>query len=208
VIGCSAADRSPAKVAVTLPAFTPSSALRTPDTAALRAAAPDSFHIVFVTSEGEVEVAVSRRWGPHGVDRLHFLTRNGFYTGARFYRVQRDRVAQFGLTSDPSINLTWDTLRIPDDPRVLSNTKGMLGFGSTGPNSRTTELYFNLSDNLDFDEQSFTPIGRVVRGMDALLRLFSQYGQGLGPEKIKTDGDAYLRGFPDLDFIVSATISP
>ncbi|MEP6778808.1 MAG: hypothetical protein ABJC26_02885, partial [Gemmatimonadaceae bacterium] len=70
---------SPTPTATSAPA-----ALVTPDSVALAAAAPASFHVVFVTSKGEVEIAVDRALSPHGADRLHYLVVNNFFTGACF----------------------------------------------------------------------------------------------------------------------------
>jgi len=64
-----------------------SAALYDPSTAALSTQAPDSFLAEIRTSEGDVFVKIRRHWSPAGVDRVHHLMANGFYAGARIYRV-------------------------------------------------------------------------------------------------------------------------
>src|SRR5438445_10298181 len=64
-------------------------------------AAPDSFLVALATSRGPVAVVVHRSWAPHGVDRLYARVHAGFYDAARFFRVARGVVVQFGPPSAP-----------------------------------------------------------------------------------------------------------
>jgi len=73
---------------------------------------PDSFLVALTTSRGPVTVVVRRSWAPHGADRFYALVHDGFYDGARFFRVVRGFVVQFGLPADP--RLDWDGA--PDHP--------------------------------------------------------------------------------------------
>ena len=72
-------------------------------------AAPDSFLVALTTSRGPVAVVVRRSWAPHGVDRLYALVHAGFYDGARFFRVVRGFVVQFGLPADPQLGRSWSS---------------------------------------------------------------------------------------------------
>ena len=81
------------------------------------------------------------------------------------------------------------------------------------PNSRTTQLFFNMKNNNDLDKQGFAPIGKVISGMDVVESFYSAYGemaprgQGPDPSKIEVQGNAYLDAkFPRLDYIKKATI--
>ncbi len=189
------------------------SALTAPAPAALAATAPDSFTILLATSRGEVEIVVRRAWAPKGADRLHYLVANGFFSGARFFRVLPGFVAQFGLSGVPAVDAAFDKLTLEDDPVKAKNAKGTIVFATGGPNTRTTQLFINYADNAQLDQMGFAPLGQVTRGMDVLEKLHADYGEGApmggGPDqgKIKGDGNAYLRAqFPKLDSIVSATI--
>ena len=84
-----------------------------------------------------------------------------------------------------------------------------LVFAVNGRDTRSTQMFINLSDNgRKLDAQGFTPVGRVVRGMDVADKLESTYGESSNMQgRIMARGNAFLRvQFPDLDSIVSATV--
>lgn len=185
------------------------------DPSTLAKTAPDAFRVKFETSAGSFTLEVTRDWAPVGVDRFYNLATNGFFDNARFFRVVPNFVVQFGLNADPAISQLWREARIEDDPVKESNRKGSITFATAGPNTRTTQLFINLKDNLRLDGMGFAPFGRVVEGMDVVEALYSGYGEaaprGRGPAQgqIVAQGNAYLEAdFPKLDFIKSTTVSP
>ena len=176
--------------------------------------APDSFEVTFATSRGDVVVRAHREWAPRGADRLYALVRAGYYDDTRFFRVLDGFMAQFGAAGDPAVARQWSDSTIPDDPVTQSNVRGMVTFASAGPDTRTTQLFINTADNARLDQMGFAPVGRVVRGMEAVDSLHSGYGEGApmgsGPDQamIARDGNAYLdREFPRLDAIRGARIT-
>jgi peptidyl-prolyl cis-trans isomerase A (cyclophilin A) len=178
-----------------------------PGSAAMRATAPATFRARFETSTGTFTVEVTRAWAPLGADRLYNLIQNGFYDGGRFFRVLPGFVVQFGLSADPAVSAAWHDANIPDDPVTQHNTPGTLTFATAGPNTRTTQLFINYGDNSNLDSRGFSPLGRVVDGMDVVTRIYSGYGQTPDQGLIETQGNAYLTSaFPHLDFIQRATI--
>ncbi|MCU0650527.1 MAG: peptidylprolyl isomerase [Gemmatimonadaceae bacterium] len=179
----------------------------------LDAAAPDSFLVQFATSRGDVGLMVYRAWSPRGADRVHWLVTHGFYDGARFFRAVKDFVVQFGLSGDTAVTRAWRDRSIADDSVRASNARGMVTFAKGGPNSRTTQLYINLRDNARLDALGFSPVGRIVSGLDVVDSLYMGYGEGpprgAGPaqERIVREGEAYLaREFPKLDRVVTARV--
>ena len=175
--------------------------------------APDKFQVTLATNKGDVVVEVTRDWAPLGADRFYNLVNEGFYDGARFFRVLPDFVVQFGIHRDPPVNQRWRELSIADDPVKQTNKRGTVSFAMSGPNTRTTQVFINLADNARLDERGFAPFGQVVSGMEAVDQFYSGYGEGAprgnGPSQdlIQTQGNAYLeREFPRLDFIKKATI--
>ena len=189
------------------------SPLLTPDPAAEQAAAPDTFDVRVETSRGPFTVRVARAWAPRGADRLYYLTRNGYYTGARFFRVLPRFAAQWGAAADPRVNKVWEVRTIPDDPVRRGNARGTVSFATAGRNTRTTQLFVNLVNNFRLDRLGFTPVGRVVDGMEVVDSLYAGYGEGppsgKGPDqdRIAAAGNRYLeRDFPKLDFIRTATV--
>jgi peptidyl-prolyl cis-trans isomerase A (cyclophilin A) len=94
-----------------------------------------------------------------------------------------------------------------------SNGRGRITFATSGPNSRTTQVFINFADNSGLNSQGFSPFGEVSTGMGVVDALYSGYGEGAphgrGPDqgRIQTEGNAYLmRGFPNLDYIKKAAI--
>ena len=183
---------------------------------ALNAQAPAIYKVKLQTSKGDVVMEVTREWAPHGADRFYNLVKNGYYDNARFFRVIKDFMVQFGINGDPAVNQVWQQANIPDDPVVQSNKRGMVTFATAGPNTRTTQVFINYADrNAGLDGQGFAPFGRVVEGMEVVDTLYSDYGegapQGMGPDqgRSQSEGNAYLtKNFPNLDYIKKATIMP
>jgi peptidyl-prolyl cis-trans isomerase A (cyclophilin A) len=188
-------------------------AFRDPASPAMRATAPAEFRVTFETSAGTFVVAVHREWAPLGADRFYNLARSGFFDGARFFRVLPGFVAQFGMHGDPAVSRAWFEQRIPDDPVRHTNARGTVTFATSGPNSRTTQLFINYRDNDRLDGMGFAPFGEVVEGLDVVEKLHSGYGEGApqggGPNqgRIMAEGNAYLeRDFPKLDFVKRAAV--
>ena len=178
---------------------------------------PDSFLVQLETSRGTVELMAHRAWSPLGVDRMHFLLRQGYYDGARFFRIVPGFVVQWGISRDSAINRVWDNRDIPDEPVRQSNTRGRISYARGGPNTRSVQLYVNLADNARLDTANvfgFPPIGEVRSGMSLMDSMFAGYScrrgsQGTCPsqDSIQAQGEPYLkRVFPQLDLIKSARI--
>lgn len=202
---------TPAAAAPAAAPAAPSAALTNPDPAALSAPSPATYTVVFTTSKGDVEVAVERALAPLGADRLYYMANNGFFTGARFFRVVPGFMAQFGLSGIPEVDAAFDKYPLKDDPRKISNSKGTLAFATSGPNTRTTQMFINLVDNGPMlDSQGFAPVGKVAVGMDVVEKLLSGYGETSNVQgMIMSKGNQYLSThFPELDSIVTAKIKP
>lgn len=176
--------------------------------------APEVFRVRFETSRGPFVVEAQRNWSPAGADRFHYLVRNGFYNENRFFRVVNGFMVQFGISGDPAVSAVWSERFIRDEPVVHGNERGTVTFATAGPNARSTQLFINYRDNRTLDAQGFTPIGRVVEGMEVVDSLYAGYGEGppmgpRGPEqsRIVSEGNEYLkRDFPRLDYITTARI--
>lgn len=185
-----------------------------PDNPALNMRAPEVFRAKFTTSQGEIVIEVHRSWAPIGADRFYNLVVHGFFDGQRFFRVRQGYIAQFGIPGEPELAAAWRSATIADDPPAQSNKRGTIAYAFTGPNTRATQVYVNLSDNQSLDGQGFAPFGIVATGMEAVDRLYSGYGETAGggmragkQDALFTGGNAYLaREFPRLDYIVRAAV--
>jgi peptidyl-prolyl cis-trans isomerase A (cyclophilin A) len=168
---------------------------------------PDTFRVAFSTSKGDVVVEVYKSWSPHGAERVYQLVSEKFFDEQRFFRVIPQYIAQFGASADPKKNDRWDDAKIPDDPRIQSNSRGTLSFAAEAPNTRSHQLFFNLKDNPKLDPQNFIPIGRVVDGMPVLDALYDDYGDTPKYRLVATLGNEYLhRMFPRMDYIKTARV--
>ncbi len=176
--------------------------------------APSMFEVKFETSKGDFIMEVHRNWAPIGVDRFYNLVRTGFYDNSRFYRVRAGFIVQFGLPGDPPVSAVWSDRGMVDDPVVESNQKGFVAYAMTGPDTRTTQLYINLDDNTELDDQGFAPIGRIVEGMDVVEQLYAEYDESAGggmrggnQGTIIAEGNAHLDAeFPNLDKLNRALV--
>jgi peptidyl-prolyl cis-trans isomerase A (cyclophilin A) len=183
--------------------------------AALTEKAPATYKAKFDTSKGAFVVQVNRDWAPNGADRFYNLVKNGFFDNTRFFRVISGFMVQFGINGDPKLSPAWRNAKIPDDAVKQSNKRGYITFATSGPNSRTTQIFINFGNNAGLDGQGFAPFGQIVTGMDVVDKLYAEYGEGApggrGPEqmRVQSEGNAYLtKDFPKLDFIKKATIEP
>ena len=172
---------------------------------------PDSFSVSFETSAGDFAIAFHRAWSPVAVDRVYRLVQDGFWDGARIYRVN-ERYAQFGYSGRPALDSAWVRTAIPDEPVRQSNTRGSVSFARGGPDTRSAIVFINRSDNADLDDmdwngvKGFPPVGRVSRGMEVVDLLYGGYGDDpmQWEDSIARVGNSFLdRRYPQLDSIVT-----
>lgn len=183
--------------------------------AAVAQPVPQVFRVRLETTKGDIILELHRDWSPRGVDRFYNLVRAGYYDGNRFFRVIKDRWAQFGINGDPQTSRLWREQPIPDDPRKESNVRGTIAFAFAVPNGRTTQLFINTRDNSPtHDKEPFVPIGKVIEGMDVVDALNSEYGETSGggiragkQGPMFEEGNAWLdKNYPRLDSIRRATV--
>lgn len=169
--------------------------------------APDLYKVRFETTAGNFVVEIHRDWAPRGADRFYNLVKIGFFDDTGFFRVVPGFVVQFGLHGDPAVNAKWRGAAILDDPVVASNEAGTITFATGGPNTRTTQMFINFGNNAGLDRQGFSPIGKVVEGMDVVNKIFPGYREMPNQGQIQLRGNDYLKSsFPKMDFIVRAKV--
>jgi len=154
---------------------------------------------------------VERALAPHGADRFYSLIQNGFYNNARVFRNVPHFVAQFGINGDPAVQAKWhgEDANIPDDPVKTSNKRGTVVFATAGPGTRTTQMFINTNDNNFLDSKGFSPIGRIVQGMDAVDQMYTGYGERPDQGEIQSEGNQYLlTQFPKLSYFSATSLVP
>lgn len=188
-----------------------------PSNAEWRAPAPPVSRLRFETSKGIFVLELHRDWGPIAADRLYNLARLGYYDDTRFHRVRAGYIAQWGLHGDSAVNAAWKGRYLADDPPRSRNRRGTFAFSYEGPghlNTRNTQLYVNLADNVRNDVEPFTILGTVVEGMEVIDALYAGYGEesGSGVRQgkqgaLERGGNAYMdREFPRLDRTLRVTV--
>lgn len=189
-------------------------ALRNPQHASWTQTAPATYKVRITTTKGVFVLEITREWAPLGADRFYNLVRNGFFDDSRFYRIRAGAFAQFGIPGKPVIAKIWQRNSFKDDPVKEKNLRGTIAYAMTGPDARTTQLYINLKDNPQQDEQGFAPIGKVIEGLTVVDQLYSEYAETSGggmrggkQGRLFEEGNAYLdREFPKLDRLIKAEI--
>lgn len=178
--------------------------------------APPIFLAKFETSQGDITIRATRAWSPLAVDRLYQLIKSQYYTDLPIYRVVPNYVAQFGVHTDSTLQQFWDAHALRDEPAIYPNRQGTLAFARSGPNTRSTILYFNLQNNsprLDTltwnGVTGFPVVAEITEGLEVIDRLNSQYGNDPAStiDSIQTQGIDFLNHrYPGLDYINKAYI--
>lgn len=167
---------------------------------------PATYRVRLDTSKGPVVVEVHRDWAPIGAARFEELVKDGFYDGARFFRVVPNFVVQFGLAAKPAMTKKWDKA-VDDDPVTQTNRAGSLAFATMGKHTRTTQVFVNLRSNQSLDARGFAPFAQIVEGMEIVEKLYGGYGEAPDQGALTKRGNAYLMAaFPKLDYIRKASV--
>ena len=192
-------------------------ALMDPTSEKMNQEAPTSYKVRVTTNVGVFVVEIYRDWATRGADRFYSLVMSGFYDEARFFRVIPNFMAQFGMHADPEIGKKWvvhpqinplsKEVALKDDPVQQSNKRGTITFATSGPNSRSTQLFINFNDNGHLDRMGFAPIGKVVEGMAVVDSIYSGHLEVPDQSKILMQGNEYLNQYyPELTFIEKARV--
>lgn len=127
-----------------------------------------------------------------------------------YIHVYIDFVVQLGIASDPDQTTKWETV-IPDDPVLQSNLYGYVSFATSGPDTRTGQIFINTNDNAGLDDQGFSPFAKVIQGMDIVETLYNPTpfsAGGADQTSLSNMGNAWLlEEFPMVDLIKSTTFS-
>lgn len=169
--------------------------------------APERYKVKFETSKGDFVVDVQREMAPQGADQFYSLVNSGFYDECRFFRVLPGFMVQFGINGNPDVQAKYRDALIKDDPVRTSNKRGTITFATSGPNSRTTQVFINFGNNTFLDDQGFSPFGHVSAGMNVVDSIDSSSGEKPNQGSIQSQGNKYLKAkYPNLDYIKKASI--
>ena len=212
--GCHRARQGASAGSASSPATEGRALLLQPGAAYWSQPAPAVFRVSVETTKGTFVITVDRALAPRGADRFYRLVRAGYFDDSRFFRVVPGFIVQFGIPGDPAISRVWKDRAIADDSVRTSNVRGTIAYAMTGPDTRTTQLFISLVDNSRLDTQGFSPIGRVVSGMEVVDQIYGGYGESAGggmragkQDRMMNEGNQHLdRDFPKLDGLLTARI--
>ncbi|CAE8619638.1 unnamed protein product [Polarella glacialis] len=158
---------------------------------------------------GSFVIEVHPDWAPLGAARMREIAEQKVWDTARFFRVVPGFVVQWGIPGKPSAAAKWKEDKIKDDPirEDINNLEGYITFAKSGPDTRTTQVFISLSDNLNLDSMGFPPFGKVIKGMDIVKHINDKHREAPSQGEIQSSGNVYLKkSFPDLTYIKSVSI--
>lgn len=146
--------------------------------------------IVMATTAGDIVIHIYPEAAPNSAQRFLELVASGYYDGTPVFRVLPDFVAQFGINwRDPHSD--WRERTFQEDPTLFSLDRGTLAFAkSQMPNSASTQIFINYSQNNRLASSNFTVFGQVVEGME-VVDGFADVGE-LDQLQLWTNGERYL----------------
>ena len=120
-----------------------------------------------LSTGGTVEIVLRPDLAPHHVERIQTLVRRGFYNGLNFHRVIPDFMAQGG---DPKGTGEGGS-ELPDlkaEFTAVPFMRGTVGAArADSPDSANSQFFIMYAPRPSLDG-SYTVMGRVVAGMDAV----------------------------------------
>ncbi|HSC36504.1 MAG TPA: peptidylprolyl isomerase [Chitinophagaceae bacterium] len=151
-------------------------------------------HIEIQTSLGDIEVELYPSKAPKTAGAFLSYVDSGFYKNGSFYRVLTDDNQP---SNAPKSELVqggiWKTnhrkaVSLPGIPHEttkqsgLLHTNGVISLARLQPGSATTEFFICVGDQPGFDYggdnnpdgQGYAAFGRVVKGMDIVMRIYNQ----------------------------------
>lgn len=119
---------------------------------------------VIETEKGTIIFTLFADEAPKAVSNFVFLTKEGFYDGLTFHRVEPGFVVQGG---DPNGNGTGGPgYKFEDEPVKRSYTRGIVAMANSGPNTNGSQFFIMLADT-PLPPQ-YTIFGEVTAGMDVV----------------------------------------
>lgn len=123
------------------------------------------------TNKGNIELELDQAKAPCTVNSFVFLAKNDFYDDTECHRLLTGAAGGVLQCGDPSGTGRGSPGYEFDDENLEGAvyTKGVLAMANSGPNTNGSQFFMVYSDS-HFDP-SYTPFGRITKGLDILANV-------------------------------------
>lgn len=123
--------------------------------------------VAITTAKGVIEMMIYPE-ATKAASNFLFLTREKFYDGLTFHRVEPGFVVQGG---DPLGNGSGGPgYKFEDEPVTRKYDKGIVAMANAGPNTNGSQFFIMLEDNPNLPP-SYTIFGKVTKGMEVVSKI-------------------------------------
>jgi len=156
---------------------------------------------------------VTRALAPNGVDHFLRLAKAGFFNNSAFFRYDPNRLVEWGVSGNSSLNHQFGHTPIQNDPVKESNLYGTLTFNINPEfKVRSTVLFLNLGNNSHLDSEGFAPFATVVgdgmKTVEAIHNPTPNSTEGASPQAYADNGNAWVeKTYPGINFITGVEIN-
>ena len=146
-----------------------------------------TYRVTITTDRGAIVADLDPKLAPNTVNHFVALSRQGFYDGLTFHRVEPGFVIQGG---DPEgTGRGGPGYKWKDEPVLGEYTLGALAMANAGPNTNGSQFFITTADCTRNLTKSYNLFGYVVQGMDVALA--TQRGDVMRSVSVEEiDGDA------------------
>lgn len=129
----------------------------------------DSSRAYIITTKGQIEVQLYRRYAPGSVSNFVNLSQSNFYDGKTIHRVVPNFVIQGGCPRGDGYGSLDYTIRSEFGP-LYYNDEGYLGMASAGKDTEGTQWFITHSPTPHLDGR-YTIFGKVTGGMETVHKI-------------------------------------
>lgn len=132
---------------------------------------------IIKTDKGDITLELYPKDAPKTVTNFATLSKNGYYDGLTFHRVEPGFVIQGG---DPNGNGTGgnsiygakfeDELNPNTDSYKAGYQEGVLAMANAGPNTNSSQFFIMLANNSTLPK-NYTIFGKVTSGLDVVHKI-------------------------------------
>lgn len=171
----------------------------------------------FETSEGNFKIELLAKNAPKTVNNFVYLSKEKYYDGLIFHRVIEDFMIQsgcpkgdgtggpgyefedevngkmVGLTDEDLVQAAAAGYEFNDTLETIMLDQGVLAMANRGPKTNGSQFFIITADSTPWLNGRHTPFGRVVEGMDVVLKI----------NKVNTSQEERTKDKPLKDVVIN-----